>query len=219
MTDPFLGEIRLFPYTFAPRFWLGAVQRPGPQHRPEHRPVRPDRHDHGGAARTTFALPDLRGRAVGVVGPGPRAQRVRRRAGRWRGVGELTEPEMPTHRHRVAVTRHRARPRTRTTDISVAYPTPPPTPAATGKTLNPGAISRPGVASRTRTGHPTSPSTTASRSRASSLRATEQRLGTNADQDGLAYPATPVSSRTQASSPTVQASWPGSMSTTSPGPM
>ena len=38
------------------------------------------------------------------------------------------------------------------------------------------------------------------------------------DQTGLAYAATPVSSRTQASSPTVQASCPGSMTTTSPGP-
>ena len=38
------------------------------------------------------------------------------------------------------------------------------------------------------------------------------------DQEGLAYAATPVSRMTQASSPTVQASCPGSRTTTSPGP-
>ena len=61
MSDPFLGEIRLFPYTFAPRGWalcngqvlsiaqntalfslIGTI--------------------YGGDGRTTFALPDLRGR-------------------------------------------------------------------------------------------------------------------------------------------------------------
>ena len=63
MTDPFIGEIRLFPYTFAPRGWalcngqvlsiaqntalfslIGTI--------------------YGGDGRTTFALPDLRGRVA-----------------------------------------------------------------------------------------------------------------------------------------------------------
>ena len=70
MTEPFLGEIRLFPYNFAPRGWafcngqilsiaqntalfslLGVT--------------------YGGNGQTTFALPDLRGRVPVSAGQGP----------------------------------------------------------------------------------------------------------------------------------------------------
>lgn len=70
MTEPFLGEIRLFPYNFAPRGWafcqgqimsiaqntalfslLGTT--------------------YGGNGQTTFALPDLRGRVAVSSGEGP----------------------------------------------------------------------------------------------------------------------------------------------------
>src|ERR1700749_3333919 len=70
MSDPYLGEVRLFPYNFAPRGWmlcngqllsisqntalfslLGTI--------------------YGGDGRTTFALPDLRGRTPIHAGQGP----------------------------------------------------------------------------------------------------------------------------------------------------
>ena len=46
----------------------------------------------------------------------------------------------------------------------------------------------------------------------------EEPLPGTDDQEGFAYAPTPVSRMTQASSPTVQASCPGSRATTSPGP-
>ncbi|MCC3156314.1 tail fiber protein [Hymenobacter sp. 15J16-1T3B] len=68
--DPFLGEIRLMPYTFAPLYWapcqgqLMAIQSNtalfallGTQY--------------GGNGQTTFALPDLRGRGIVGFGQGP----------------------------------------------------------------------------------------------------------------------------------------------------
>ena len=68
--DPFLGEIRIMPYSFAPRGWLpcqgqlmsiaqntALFSLLGTQY--------------GGDGRTTFALPDLRGRAVVGKGQGP----------------------------------------------------------------------------------------------------------------------------------------------------
>jgi microcystin-dependent protein len=70
MADPFIGEIRLYPYTFLPANWhwcdgdvLNIQQYPalasilGTTY--------------GGNGSTTFALPDLRDRAVCGVGQGP----------------------------------------------------------------------------------------------------------------------------------------------------
>lgn len=70
MSEPFIGEIRIFPYNFAPRGWafcqgqiisiaqntalfslLGTT--------------------YGGNGQTTFALPDLRGRTIIGQGQGP----------------------------------------------------------------------------------------------------------------------------------------------------
>ncbi|THD34764.1 MAG: phage tail protein [Sphingomonas sp.] len=70
MSEPFLGEIRIFPYNFAPRGWatcsgqiLSIAQNTalfsllGTTY--------------GGNGQTTFALPDLRGRAPIGQGQGP----------------------------------------------------------------------------------------------------------------------------------------------------
>ncbi|HHY74362.1 MAG TPA: phage tail protein [Bacillus bacterium] len=91
--DPFLGEIRLFAINFAPKGWLpcegqilqinqnqalysllGAV--------------------YGGDGRTTFALPDLRGRV-------PIHFSLTKPLGTYKGEEEhtLTIPEIPMHTH------------------------------------------------------------------------------------------------------------------------
>jgi len=100
MSDPFIGEIRMFGGNFAPRDWalcdgqllavadnqalfsiLGTV--------------------YGGDGRTTFGLPDLRGRAAIHAGDGPGLSR--RRLGEKGGAEEvaLAETEMPGHTHGV----------------------------------------------------------------------------------------------------------------------
>ncbi|HSU35910.1 MAG TPA: tail fiber protein [Propionibacteriaceae bacterium] len=102
MSEPFIGEIRLFPYDFAPRGWafchgqlLSIVQNTslfallGTTY--------------GGDGRITFALPDLRGRVAVSSGQGPGLS-----AYELGGVGgaesvTLTEAELPTHTHQVSV--------------------------------------------------------------------------------------------------------------------
>ena len=102
MSDPFIGEIRLFPYTFAPRGWalchgqmlsisqntalfalIGTI--------------------YGGDGRTTFALPDLRGRVVVSSGEGPGLSPYQ--VGEMGGAESvsLTESQMPAHNHQMAV--------------------------------------------------------------------------------------------------------------------
>lgn len=101
MSDPFLGEIKMFAGNFAPRGWalcdgqllaisqndalfslLGTL--------------------YGGDGRTTFALPDLRGRAPMHQGSGPGL--TPRGLGARGGVERvtLTESQIPTHAHGVA---------------------------------------------------------------------------------------------------------------------
>ena len=99
MSEPFVGEIRMFAGTFAPRGWalcdgqLLAVSQ----------------NDalfslfgtiYGGDGRTTFGLPDLRGRIPIHQGQGPGLSQ--RRLGQKGGteVETLTLGETPVHSHR-----------------------------------------------------------------------------------------------------------------------
>lgn len=98
MSEPFIGEIRQFPYGFAPRSWawcegqllpivnytalfsiLGTT--------------------YGGDGRTTFGLPNLQGRVPMGWGSGPGL--TPRRLGESTGVTEvtLTETQIPAHSH------------------------------------------------------------------------------------------------------------------------
>jgi len=98
MSDPFLGEIRMFSGTFAPRNWafcngalldissysalfslLGTT--------------------YGGDGRISFALPDLRGRLPVHQGPGPGL--TERRMGQRYGSEKVTlsTNEIPPHNH------------------------------------------------------------------------------------------------------------------------
>ncbi|PKH52788.1 phage tail protein [Tenacibaculum sp. Bg11-29] len=96
--DPFLGQIVLFGGNFAPRGWalcegqllpisqysalfsiLGTI--------------------YGGDGRTTFALPDLRGRAAISSGRGPGLSDRRLGSRSGQETHTLTIPEMPSHNH------------------------------------------------------------------------------------------------------------------------
>src|SRR5712691_3143496 len=70
MSDPFLGEIILVPYNFAPRGWAFCEG--------QLLPINQNTAlfsllgtTYGGDGRTTFALPDLRGRVPVGSGQGP----------------------------------------------------------------------------------------------------------------------------------------------------
>jgi microcystin-dependent protein len=105
MAEPTLGQIQAFGFKFAPRFWstcdgqileissntalfslLGT--------------------EYGGDGRTTFALPDLRGRSIVHQGTGPGLPTA---TIGHRGGSEfftLTEANMPPHNHSVTATLH-----------------------------------------------------------------------------------------------------------------
>ena len=102
MTDPFIGEIRLFPYNFAPRGWafcngqvLSIAQNTalfsllGTTY--------------GGNGQTTFALPDLRGRVPVSSGQGPGLSNYS--LGQVGGTESVTlnTNQMPAHNHQVNV--------------------------------------------------------------------------------------------------------------------
>jgi microcystin-dependent protein len=144
MTEPFLGEIRLFPYTFAPVGWalcdgqilsisqntalfslIGTI--------------------YGGDGQSTFALPDLRGRVAVSAGqaPGLSAYEVGETGGLE--TVSLSRRQMPAHNHEMAVNgpnsgsanpsnRYLGRASSGTTYAGTSN----------GKTLNPDAIARSG---------------------------------------------------------------------------
>ncbi len=96
--EPFLGQIELFPYTFAPRGWafcngqiLSIAQNTalfsllGTTY--------------GGNGQTTFALPDLRGRAAVHAGQGPGLSNYTLGESSGTETVTLTQAEMPQHTH------------------------------------------------------------------------------------------------------------------------
>jgi microcystin-dependent protein len=70
MSDPFVAEVRIFPYNFAPRGWAfcNGQLLPIAQNTPLFSLVGTT---YGGNGQTTFGLPDLRGRTPLGVGQGP----------------------------------------------------------------------------------------------------------------------------------------------------
>ena len=95
---PFLGQIQAFGFNFAPRGWLTCSG--------QLLPIAQNTAlfsllgcTFGGDCRTTFALPDLRGRSIVHVGSGPGLDTIN-----WgeRGGAEdivITVPHMPSHNH------------------------------------------------------------------------------------------------------------------------
>ena len=98
--DPFVGEIRPFGYNFCPRGWASAAGQLLPI----------SQNDalfslygtiYGGDGRTTFALPDLRGRSNIHNGTGPGLSRVQIGERGGQETVTLILPELPSHNHTV----------------------------------------------------------------------------------------------------------------------
>src|SRR5919199_4214759 len=102
MTEPFLGEIFIVPYNFAPRgfaFCAGQIL-----------PIAQNTAlfsllgtTYGGNGQTTFGLPDLRGRVPVSSGQGPGLSPYS--LGEQGGVETVTliSQQMPQHNHTLAV--------------------------------------------------------------------------------------------------------------------
>lgn len=103
MTDPFVAEIRLFAFNFAPQGWATCDGQllPTSQNTALFSLLGTN---YGGDGRSTFALPDLQGRAPMQPGQGPGLS--------LRDLGEqggsetvtLLESEIPSHSHGLMAT-------------------------------------------------------------------------------------------------------------------
>ena len=93
MSEPFLGEVRMVGFNFAPRGWAFCEGQilPINQNQSLYSLLGTT---YGGDGRTSFALPDLRGRTPLHVGNG---HRLGQRAGEEQHT--LTAAEMPNHDH------------------------------------------------------------------------------------------------------------------------
>ncbi len=99
--DPFLGQILLFAGNYAPRGWAlcDGQELPISANQPLFTILGTT---YGGDGRTTFALPDFRGRAPVHAGQGPGLS-ARHLGGRFGSESvSLTELEIPAHSHQVA---------------------------------------------------------------------------------------------------------------------
>ena len=126
MAEPFLGEIKLLPYNFAPKGWAfcnGQIL-----------PINQNTAlfsllgtQYGGNGQTTFALPDLRGRVPIHQGQGPglSSYTIGQVAG-YRDVDACSSPTCPPTTTRCRQERT-PRPRTRPTAIRASPPAGRPT--------------------------------------------------------------------------------------------
>lgn len=101
MADPFVGEIRILGCSFAPRGWATCEGQllPISQNTALFSVLGMM---YGGDGRSTFALPDLRGRAPMMWGDGPGL--TDRSQGQAGGAATVTldTSQMPAHNHRAA---------------------------------------------------------------------------------------------------------------------
>jgi microcystin-dependent protein len=98
MADPFVAEIRIYPFNFAPRGWAFCDGQllPISQNTALFSLLGTF---YGGDGRSTFALPDIMGRAVMQQGQGPGlSDRFLGESGGSQTV-TLIESEMPSHAH------------------------------------------------------------------------------------------------------------------------
>jgi microcystin-dependent protein len=98
MAEPFLGQIMLVPYNFAPRGWAFCAGQilPISQNSALFSLLGTS---YGGNGTTTFALPDLRGRVAVGVGQGPGLSPYN--LGQQAGAENVTllQQQMPIHNH------------------------------------------------------------------------------------------------------------------------
>ena len=98
MSEPFLGEIRLVPFAFAPKGWAlceGQLL-----------PINQNQalfsllgNFYGGDGRTTFALPDLRGRVPLGAGESPAGSTYELGSSGGQEAVKLTTGQLPAHTH------------------------------------------------------------------------------------------------------------------------
>lgn len=100
--DPFIGEIMFVGYNFCPRGWAEANG--------QLLPIAQNNAlfslygtTYGGDGRTTFALPDLRGRAPVHVGTGPGLSPISQGQRGGQETVTLTTAQMPAHSHGLKV--------------------------------------------------------------------------------------------------------------------
>lgn len=100
MSEPFIGEIRLFGFTFAPRGWatcqgqLLAIQ----QNQALFSLLGTT---YGGNGQTTFGLPDLRGRSAVAWGQGPGLTNIVQGETGGQENRTLNSNNLPAHTHAV----------------------------------------------------------------------------------------------------------------------
>ncbi|EKQ60350.1 microcystin dependent protein [Xanthomonas citri pv. malvacearum str. GSPB2388] len=104
MSNSFIGEVRAFPYNFAPEGWLDCMGQT----------VSINQYQalfgvigfaYGGDKQTTFGLPDLRGRAVTGQGQGPGLSNYT--IGQLQGtdsVALVSSTQLPAHTHSITTT-------------------------------------------------------------------------------------------------------------------
>lgn len=102
MSDPYIGEIRILPYSFAPRNWASCDGQilPISQNTALFSIIGIT---YGGDGRSTMALPNLQGRAPVHDGQGTGLSR--RRLGERFGTASvsLNQATMPAHNHQISV--------------------------------------------------------------------------------------------------------------------
>ncbi|QKV55146.1 phage tail protein [Comamonas antarctica] len=100
MADPFVAEIRMVPFNFVPRGWAACNGQllPLSQNTALFSLLGTT---YGGDGKSTFALPDLQGRAAMHPGQGPGLSPYD--LGQYGGQAavSLVEPEMPPHTHAI----------------------------------------------------------------------------------------------------------------------
>lgn len=100
--DPFIGEITAYGFNFCPRGWAAADGQilPIAQYQALFSLYGTT---YGGDGRTTFALPDLRGRVPVHVGTGPGLSTYRLGQRGGTETNTLNVSQLPTHNHTVTV--------------------------------------------------------------------------------------------------------------------
>lgn len=98
MSEPFLAEVRIFPYNFAPRGWAFCDGQLLPINQNQALFALLGT-NYGGNGQTTFALPNLQGRTP--IGPGQGPGLSDYQVGETGGVESvtLTPQELPSHTH------------------------------------------------------------------------------------------------------------------------
>jgi microcystin-dependent protein len=102
MSEPYIGQIQIFGCNFSVRGWA--------QCQGQLLPISSNQAlfsllgtTYGGDGRSTFALPDLRGRSIVGVGSGPGLNPIRLGTSGGSNSHSLTVAEMPEHNHLVQV--------------------------------------------------------------------------------------------------------------------